>query len=273
MVNNQECEYMKLAFAEMLKSTTDTKVGCVIVKDNEVIAMGYKTKEEHAERMAIQSAIKNGKNIKNAILFTTLEPCIKMSENQQKESCCDLIIKNQIKTVFIGSYDPNPCVWRKGWKFLKNNNIIRKEFHEDITEKIKEENKKFEDYFLLSNGNEGTGKVNHKDNGSFEILTKDKSNKDISIKIKWTVCGKNIAYIYANFPMKAAHADGATDFDEITNSKMYIYSHSVGIPLNEIGIFSHKDYMILVKPTEIQSGPTRGDENYFVKFKYIVKWK
>lgn len=273
MTDSEAYEYMKLAYEEMLKSTTDIKVGCIIVKNNQVISSGYKTKENHAERMAIQNAIASGKDIKNAILFTTLEPCIQISSSQQKESCCDLIRKYQIKTVFIGSYDPNPCVERKGWKFLKENNIFRKEFTEDITTQIKEQNKTFEDYFSLSIGNEGTGKVNHKYNGMFEILTKDKSNKDISIKIYWTACGKNMAYIDANIPMTAAHADGATEFTEVTNSKMYNYSHSVIIPLNEIGIFNHDDYMILVKPTEIQSGPTYGDDNYFVKFKYIVKWK
>lgn len=266
-------KYMELAYEEMLKSTTDTKVGCIIVKDNEVISSGYKTKEIHAERMAIEKAINDGNNIKDAILFTTLEPCIQMRLNQQKESCCDLIKKYQIETVFIGSYDPNPCICRKGWKFLKENGINRKEFQEDITDNIKKENKKFEDYFILATGDEGTGKVNHKDRGCFEILTKDKSNNEISLKIEWTVCGKNIAYIYANRPMMTAHADGATDFEEVTNSKMYNYSHSVGIPLNEIGIFNDNKYMILVKPIEIQSGLRFGDENYFVKFKYKVIWK
>lgn len=275
MTNEEEYKYMNLAYSEMLKSETDTKVGCIIVKNNKIISYGYKTKEKHAERIAIEKAIEQRRenDIKDSFLFTTLEPCINLSSNQKKESCCELIKKYKIKTVFIGSYDPNPCVYRKGWLFLKNNNILRREFKEDITDKIKNENKIFEDYFNLSTGNEGIGKINHKDNGKFKILTKDKNQEDTDIEIRWTVCGKNIAYIYAIEPMFAAHAIGATEFDEITNSKMYIYSHSIGIPLNEIGILDHEKYMILVKPTEIQSGPDYGDKNYFVKFRYIVKWK
>lgn len=266
-------KYMQIACEQMLMSEGNTKVGCVLVKDNHIISFGYKSTKQHAERMAIEIAVEKKINLKNSILFTTLEPCIKISPNQEKKSCCELIEQYKIKIVYIGSYDPNPVVNRKGWKFLKEKKIIRKEFHTEFTKKIADNNKVFSDYFSECKGNEGQGKVNHKDNGIFKIITQDPLGNEVIFNIEWNLAGQNIAHIYSSFPMKTAHAIYATDFKEVENPLMYPYSHSVSIPLNEIGIFDLPNAFILVKPTEIQSGPIYGDEHCFVKFKYLVKFK
>lgn len=271
-LNNED--FMDIACSQMFNSSESAlKVGCVLVKNNEVISYGYKTKNIHAERMAIEDAIQKNINIKGSTLFTTLEPCINLSNNQHKKSCCELIEEYKIKEVFIGSYDPNPLINRKGWKYLKNKKIKLIEFEEKYTKKILECNQDFENYFNVYEGNEGTGKVNHKDNGEFQIITRDKNQNDIIFQLKWTLCGKNCAYTYAVEPFKTAHANYATEFEDVKNSLMYSYSHSVRIPLNEIGIFDHPKAIILVKPVEIQSGPDYGDENFFVKFKYLVRFK
>lgn len=106
---------MMEAIKGMEKSIEDIKVGAVIVKDGEIISRGYRSSDSHAERNAIESALKNGIKLKGSILFTTLEPCIRTSKNPRKESCCEFIQKAGISTVFIGSYDPNSTINRKGW--------------------------------------------------------------------------------------------------------------------------------------------------------------
>ena len=111
--NNRD--FMMEAIKEMEKSIEDIKVGAVIVKDGEIISRGYRSSDSHAERNAIESALKNGIKLKGSILFTTLEPCIRTSKNPRKESCCEFIKKAGISTVFIGSYDPNSTINRKGW--------------------------------------------------------------------------------------------------------------------------------------------------------------
>lgn len=80
---------------------------------------------------------KNGLKLDEAVLFTTLEPCIEMSDTQKKQCCADLIIESGIKKVYIGSYDNNVTVNRKGWKRLKDKGITIKDYKPNIREKIK----------------------------------------------------------------------------------------------------------------------------------------
>lgn len=94
-------------------------VGCVIVKENKIIAEGYHEKygEFHAERNAI---LNSKEDLSGADLYVTLEPC---SHFGKTPPCTDIIIENNIKRVIIGSTDPNPLVAGKGIKNLKENGI------------------------------------------------------------------------------------------------------------------------------------------------------
>lgn len=97
-------------------------VGCVIVKDNKIIAEGYHRKfgSDHAEVNAISSALKKGSNLKDAILFTNLEPCFHYGKTPP---CVDLIISKKIKKVVLGIQDPNRSVNGKSIKKLRENKI------------------------------------------------------------------------------------------------------------------------------------------------------
>ena len=76
-------DFMKLAIAEGKKVEKDIPVGAVIVKDGEVIATGFNTKEQdndvtsHAEIIAIRKAEKilNNWRLEDCDLYVTLEPC------------------------------------------------------------------------------------------------------------------------------------------------------------------------------------------------------
>lgn len=93
-------EYAKIAFEQ-----EEVPVGCVIVKDNEIIATGYNQREtnqsalDHAEIIAIKEASKklNSWRLENCTLYVTLEPCV---------MCAGAIIQARIKTVVFGAYDP-----------------------------------------------------------------------------------------------------------------------------------------------------------------------
>ena len=52
-------------------------VGCVITRDQKIIAEGYHQAHgsNHAEINAINSAIESGDNLVGATLFSSLEPC------------------------------------------------------------------------------------------------------------------------------------------------------------------------------------------------------
>ena len=91
-------------------------VGSVIVSNDKIIGEGwhYKAGSPHAEVNAIASVCKESSLI-NATIYVSLEPC---SHFGKTPPCADLIIESGIKTVVIGSLDPNPQVAGRGVKKL-----------------------------------------------------------------------------------------------------------------------------------------------------------
>ncbi|HFR3439190.1 TPA: tRNA adenosine(34) deaminase TadA [Streptococcus suis] len=86
----EEKEYfMKQALAEAEKSLDkeEIPIGCVIVKDGQIIGRGHNAREElnqaimHAEVMAIQEANRSEGNwrLLDTTLFVTIEPCVMCS--------------------------------------------------------------------------------------------------------------------------------------------------------------------------------------------------
>ena len=94
-------------------------VGCVVVKDSEIIAEGYHEKygEFHAERNALTRC---QSETKGASLYVTLEPCCHYGKTPP---CTEIIIEKGIKKVFVGIFDPNPLVAGKGVKILQDAGI------------------------------------------------------------------------------------------------------------------------------------------------------
>ena len=99
--------YMKLALKEAEKAQwkDEVPIGCVIVKDDKVIARGHNLKETrqqavlHAETVAIQKACRklNTWNLKDCDLYVTLEPCM---------MCTGAIILSRIRSIYYGTEDP-----------------------------------------------------------------------------------------------------------------------------------------------------------------------
>lgn len=112
-------EAFKLAFNRIGLTSPNPPVGAIIVKDNKIISTGN-TQEyghDHAEVVAIKNATKS---VKGADIFVTLEPCCHTGKTPP---CTDIIIKNEIKRVFIPILDPNPLVSGKGVKKLEDAGI------------------------------------------------------------------------------------------------------------------------------------------------------
>ncbi len=97
---------MTLALKEANKAREidEVPIGCVIVKDNKVIARGHNLRESkqdptlHAEMVAIRKASKKLKSwrLEGCDIYVTIEPCI---------MCSGAIIQSRIKTVIYGAPD------------------------------------------------------------------------------------------------------------------------------------------------------------------------
>jgi diaminohydroxyphosphoribosylaminopyrimidine deaminase / 5-amino-6-(5-phosphoribosylamino)uracil reductase len=97
-------------------------VGCVIVKNGKVIAEGCHKKYGtfHAERNAINSALKKGISLKGSELYVNLEPC---AHSGKTPPCADLITEHKFKRVIIGIKDPFHLVAGKGIAKIKKHGI------------------------------------------------------------------------------------------------------------------------------------------------------
>lgn len=124
-ITNTDKKYIRkclqLASKGFGKVSPNPMVGCVIVYHDEIIACGYHEKfgEAHAEVNAIRQ-VKDVSLLKEATVYVSLEPC---SHFGKTPPCADLLIQSGVKSVKIGSLDPNPLVAGKGVEKLKNAGI------------------------------------------------------------------------------------------------------------------------------------------------------
>ena len=96
-------------------------VGCVLVKDDKIIGEGYHKAygEAHAEVNAID-AIAEGQSAEGCSVYVTLEPC---AHHGKTAPCTELLIRNKVKEVFVGTTDSNPLVSGGGVERLKRAGI------------------------------------------------------------------------------------------------------------------------------------------------------
>lgn len=98
-------------------------VGCVIVKNGQIIGQGYhyQAGQPHAEVFALREAQANlGNDLSGATAYVTLEPC---SHHGRTPPCADALIKANISRVVIAVTDPNPKVAGGGIAKLQNAGI------------------------------------------------------------------------------------------------------------------------------------------------------
>ncbi len=118
-----DAKHMKRALALARKGVGRTSpnpvVGCVIVKDGNVIGEGWHRRAggPHAEVFALEQA---GEAARGADVYVTLEPC---SHTGQTPPCCDALIRAGVKRVVAGMVDPNPLVKGTGLDKLRKAGI------------------------------------------------------------------------------------------------------------------------------------------------------
>ena len=105
---------IELARRALGKTWPNPMVGCVIVRDGQLLAEGYHRRhgDDHAEVDALR---KIGFEAKGASLFVNLEPCCHFGCTPP---CTDAILRSGISRVVVGMLDGNPLVNGKGIRIL-----------------------------------------------------------------------------------------------------------------------------------------------------------
>lgn len=106
---------LELAARGLYTTTPNPRVGCVIVKNGEVIGEGWHEKagEPHAEPVALQIA---GTRAAGATVYVTLEPC---AHHGRTPPCVDVLLKAKPARVVAAMQDPNPKTAGKGFEQLR----------------------------------------------------------------------------------------------------------------------------------------------------------
>lgn len=246
-------------------------VGAVIVKDGIVLAVGHRRPGLHAERAAIESALAQKNDLRGATVYTTMEPCVEATGSQ--ECCADLIARVGCSSVFIGRYDPNPLIYREGWKRLRNAGIALRDFPPDLREKIDQLNLVFAERFTAGTGPTGGAKFDYLLNeGKFEIQFSPTDKR--TILTRWARCGVNAIYAYAVQPIRVSLARGACTFGEIDDPRALDFNYTVRVGVGEIAAFVSDIGCALVRVLQVESGPDYGSPRTSVKIQYEVRlWK
>lgn len=116
---NYMAQALGLASKGIGYTSPNPAVGCVIVKNNQIIAGDYhhQAGKPHAEALALAKA---GDEARGADLYVTLEPCCCYGRTPP---CTEAIIKAGVKKVIVGTIDVNPAVNGKGIKILREAGI------------------------------------------------------------------------------------------------------------------------------------------------------
>ena len=97
-------------------------VGCVLVRNGEIVAEGWHDHLGglHAEQMAIADAESKGVATRGATAYVTLEPC---NHFGRTPPCTEALLWAGVSKVVIGAMDPNPTVRGDGARTLEESGV------------------------------------------------------------------------------------------------------------------------------------------------------
>ena len=110
---------LRLAERGLLTTSPNPRVGCVIVRDGQIVGEGWhhRAGEAHAEVHALAAA---GERARGATAYVTLEPC---AHHGRTPPCADALVAAGVLRVISAMRDPNPKVSGRGLERLRQAGI------------------------------------------------------------------------------------------------------------------------------------------------------
>lgn len=104
---------LHLASETVALASPNPQVGCVLVRDDEILAEGAHLYDDrdHAEIAALKQVSARGLSPKGATAYVTLEPCC---HHGRTGPCADALIAAGIARCVVATVDPNPLVSGQG---------------------------------------------------------------------------------------------------------------------------------------------------------------
>ena len=185
-------------------------------------------------------------------MFTTLEPCVTLQDDQQIESCANLIIKSGIKEVVIGVLDPNGTIYSQGFRALLASKISVSFFNRDLRAAVEEETFEFGKIDKIIGSGKRRVPVLH---GGISLAIQFSKTDLRMLEFRWNTLQFShgcVDLLSENGAVRVA--SGTTNFSDITDPMVFRFpSHFARMQKGMIAIVkpSQSSFCVLVKLIEI----------------------
>jgi diaminohydroxyphosphoribosylaminopyrimidine deaminase / 5-amino-6-(5-phosphoribosylamino)uracil reductase len=272
----QLLNWMRLSIEMARKSKTEDNrssvapnVGVVIVKDGAILGESFRGRTgegEHAEYGLLKEL--EGVDLKGAIVFTTLEPCSRRGPG--KSPCAEWLVGRGISTVYIGRYDPNPKIYREGWRLLRDRGMALRDYPSGLRKELDELNAAFVGRYRAAEGPVGTATFDHEQyGGRYSIY--DGPEHAVEFVTAWTARGSNSIYA-VDHSNNVALARYAKEFSEIDDPGALDFgNYAVAVNEGEIAVFRAQGHHVLVRVEKVFAGPERGADRTELQISFEVR--
>lgn len=250
------------------RSDHSPKVGAVIVKDGVEIASAFRGQcgpGNHAEHCALLGVDVDA--VRGSVVYTTLEPCSR--RNTPKIPCAQRLIDAGVRTVFIGLYDPNPKIYREGWRMIRDAGIELRDFPADLRTELRQLNDGFVRQYEASSVVRGSARFDYIKNGTYKIGSTEKA-----IDTRWSHAASGVIHAYGRkgHVALARYAQAISEIDDPSAMDFSPEMHSVTAKEGDIVVFRGSDGFSygIVRVDRVLSHE-RGDDRSELAFSFEVR--
>jgi diaminohydroxyphosphoribosylaminopyrimidine deaminase/5-amino-6-(5-phosphoribosylamino)uracil reductase len=243
---------MQLAIEEHLKCSQYPRVGAVVAKDGLLLSTGHRGEvgRLHAERIALEKLTENQR--RNATVYTTLEPCVALNDEQIFSSCSDLLIDSGITDVVIGVLDPNATIYSQGYRKLLQNNINVSFFNRKLRAAVEEETFEFGQIDKLFSSGKRRIPVIH---SGLQLTVQFNKSDERTIPISWQTLQFGHGCVDLHSQAGAVKvAAGVRSFADVTDPGIFRFpSHVARMSKGDIAVVQpqNSSFFVLVQLLEV----------------------